>query len=144
MLCLLKFFKRREAGRFVGRARVRDAVTHATATRNGLADYVVDQLNTGTLELQTSGNVEVATLTFGGTAFGAATGGTATANAITPDSNATGGTAAKGVFKTSGATSIVFCSVTGSGGGGDIELNSAVISASQEVSLTSLTYTASP
>jgi len=119
------------------------AVTHpATATRNGLADYVVDQLNSGTLEIQTSGGTEVATLTFGATAFGDATGGTATANAITKDSSATGGTAARAQFKTSGGTAIVQCSVTATGGGGDITLSTVTIAATDEVSISSLTYSA--
>jgi len=36
----------------------------------------------------------------------------------------------------------VLCSVTATGGGGDITLNSIIISAGQTVSITSLTYTA--
>lgn len=133
-----------QAGRFVGRASTRDAVTHPTTVRNGLADFVVDQLDGGTLEFQTAGGVEVATLTFGAPAFGAAASGIATANAITKDTAATGGTIAKAVLKTSGGVATVNCSVTAAGGGGDIELNSVVISAGQEVSLTSLTYEAAP
>ena len=46
------------------------AVTHETAVRNGLADYTVDLIDTGTaspnlgyLEFQTSGDVECATVT---------------------------------------------------------------------------------
>jgi hypothetical protein len=119
------------------------AVTHpTTATRNGLADYVVDQLDGGTLEIQTSGGTEVATLTFGTPAFGAATGGTATANAITQDSSATGGTAARAQLKNSGGTAIVQCSVTATGGGGDITLSTVTIAASDTVSISSLTYSA--
>ena len=116
------------------------AVTHPTATRNGIADYVVDQLDGGTLEIQTSGDVEVATLTFGTPAFGAAASGTATANAITQDSSATGGTAAKAQLKNSGATAIVNCAVGASGS--DINLSSVSIGAGDTVSVSSLTYTA--
>jgi hypothetical protein len=116
------------------------AVTHPTATRNGIADYIVDQLNSGTIEIQTSGDVEVATLTFGVTAFGAAAAGVATANAITSDSSATGGTAAKAQLKTSGATAIVNCAVGTSGS--DINLSSVTIGAGDTVSISSLTYTA--
>lgn len=119
------------------------AVTHpTTATRNGLADYVVDQLNSGTVEIQTSGGTEVATLTFGNPAFGDANTGTATANAITQDSSATGGTAARAQLKTSGGTAIVQCSVTATGGGGDITLSSVSIGAGDTVTLSSLTYSA--
>lgn len=122
------------------------AVTHPTAVRNAIADLVVDGIDAGaaagTLEFQTAGSVEVATLTFGDPAFGAASNGTATANAITADNSATGGTIAKAVLQDSDGTDKVLCSVTATGGGGDIELNSVVVSAGQQVSMTSLTYTA--
>lgn len=116
------------------------AVTHLTATRNGIADYVVDQLDGGTLEFRTSGDVEVATLTFGTPAFGAASSGTATANAITSDTSATGGTVAKAALKTSGGTAIVFCAVGTSGS--DINLTSLSIGVGDTVSISSLTYSA--
>jgi hypothetical protein len=122
------------------------AVTHPTAVRTGIADFVVDQLDEGTppgtLEMQTSGDVEVATLTFANPAFGAASSGTATAGTVTSDTNATGGTIAKARWKNNAGTDKVLCSVTGTGGGGDIELSSVVVSAGQTVSLSSLTYTA--
>lgn len=124
------------------------SVTHPTAIRNSLADLVVDAIDAGaaagTLEFQTSGNVEVATLTFSDPAFGAAAAGTATASAITQDSSATGGTIAKAVAKDSNGTTVFTCSVTATGGGGDITLNSVVVSAGQAVALSSLTYSAPP
>jgi len=122
------------------------AVTHPTATRTGIADYVVDQLDLNTppakLVFQTSGGTTVATCTFSNPAFGAAASGVATASAITADSSAVGGTVAKAEMRQGGGTAIVLCSVTATGGGGDITLNSIVISAGQQVSITSLTYTA--
>lgn len=122
------------------------SVTHPTAVRNAIADLVVDLIDAGagagTIEFQTAGSVEVATLTFSDPAFGAASGGTAAASAITADASATGGTIAKAVVKDSNGTEVFSCSVTATGGGGDIELNSLVVSAGQQVSLTSLTYTA--
>lgn len=122
------------------------AVVHTTAIRNAIADLVVDAIDAGaaagTLEFQTAGDVEVATLTFSDPAFGAAAGGTATASAITSDTSATGGTIAKARLKSSTPTEVLSCSVTATGGGGDIELNSLVISAGQQVSVSSLTYTA--
>jgi hypothetical protein len=84
----------------------------------------------------------VATLTFGNPAFGAAANGVATANAITADASATGGTIAKARLKNAAGTDKIICSVTATGGGGDITLNSVVTSAGQQVSITSLTYTA--
>ena len=122
------------------------AVTHPTTVRNSIADLVVDLIDAGaaagTLIFQTSGDVEVATLTFSDPAFGAAAAGVATASAITADASATGGTIAKARIKDSNAVEVLACSVTATGGGGDIELNSVVVSAAQQVSVSSLTYTA--
>lgn len=122
------------------------AVTHATAVRTGIADFVVDQLDEGTppgkLKFKTSGDVVVATLTFSNPAFGAAASGTATASAITSDTNAVGGTIAKATMENAAATIKVTCSVTATGGGGDIELSSVVVSAGQTVAMTALTYSA--
>src|SRR3990167_2651775 len=124
------------------------AVTHPTLVRTGIADFVVDQIDEGTppgtLVFQTSGDVEVATLTFANPAFGAAASGTATAGAIVSDTNATGGTIAKARFKNNAGTDKVLCSVTGTGGGGDIELSSVVISAGQTVATSDLTYSGPP
>jgi hypothetical protein len=122
------------------------AVTHGSAVRDGIANFVVDQLDEGTppgtLVFQTSGDVEVATLTFATTAFGAASSGTATAAAITSDTSATGGTIAKARLKNAAGTDKIICSVTATGGGGDITLSSVVVSAGQTVALTALTYSA--
>lgn len=124
------------------------ATTHPVAVRNGLADFVVDQLDEGTppgkIIMQTSGAVTVATLTFANTAFGAAAAGVATAAAIVSDTNAVGGTIAKAELRNAAGTAKVLCSVTATGGGGDIQLSSVVVSAGQTVSLSSLTYAAPP
>jgi hypothetical protein len=123
------------------------AVTHGTGTRTAIADAVVDRLDvggTGTLVLRTSGDVEVATLTFSATAYGAAVAGVATAAAITADASATGGTVAKAAQVGVTHGDVILCSVTATGGGGDIEANSVVISAGQNVACTSLTYAAPP
>lgn len=123
------------------------ALTHPASVRNSLADLVVDLIDAGagagTLEFQTSGDVEVATLTFADPAFGAASAGVATANAIVDDTNATGGTIAKFVVEDSNSTEVFRGTVTATSGGGDIELSSVVISAGQTVSVSSLTYAAS-
>ena len=124
------------------------AVTHPTAVRTGIADFVVDQLDEGTppglLVFQTAGSVTVATLTFSNPAFGGAVAGVATASAITSDTNAAGGTTTKAELRNAAGTPKILCSVTATGGGGDITLSSAIISAGQTVSMTSLTYTATP
>ena len=122
------------------------AVTHPTSVRTGIADHVVDQLDAGTppgkIVMQTAAGAAVATLTFANPAFGAASNGVATANAIVADSNAVGGTIAKAELRQGAGTPIILCSVTATGGGGDIQLNSEMISEGQQVSLTSLTYAA--
>lgn len=123
------------------------ALTHVTAVRNTLADAIDDAVNAGagagTLEFQTSGDVEVATLTFSDPAFGAASSGTITAGTITDDTNATGGTVSKFRIFDSSSTEVLSGTVTATGGGGDIELSSVSVGAGDTVSLTSLTYTAS-
>lgn len=122
------------------------AVIHTTATRNALADLIDDRVNAGagpgTLVFQTAADAEVATLTFSDPAFGAAAAGVITAAAIASDTSATGGTITKARFFDSNALEVLQCSVTATGGGGDIELNSVIVSAGQSVSVTSLTYAA--
>lgn len=124
------------------------AVTHPAVVRNAIADLVRLRVDAGpaagTLEFQTAGDVEVATLTFSDPAFGAAAAGTCTAAAITADAGATGGTIAKARAKDSTGAEVFACSVTATGGGGDIQLNSVVISAGQQVAITSLTYSSPP
>jgi hypothetical protein len=105
---------------------------------------LLDVGGTGTLEFQTSGGVEVATCTLSATAFGAASNGVATANAITNDSNATGGTVAQFEMKNNAGAVVISGSVTVTGGGGDIELSSVVVAPGDAVAVTSLQYTAAP
>jgi len=123
------------------------AVTHPTPVRDGICNHVVDQLDEGTppgkLIMQTSGSSNVAQLVLSTTAFGASTNGIATAAAITPSSNLTSaGTIAKAVLNNAAGSNKILCSVTATGGGGDIELNSVIVSDLQEVSISSLTYAA--
>ena len=120
------------------------AVTHPTTVRNTLADTVVDLLDAGAgaglLIFQTSGDVEVATLTFSDPAFGNASSGTATANSITDDTSATGGTTDRFDAEDSNNTDVFYGSVGTSGQ--DINLSSVAIGANDTVSVTSLTYSA--
>lgn len=123
------------------------AVTHSPAARDDLANRIATLVNTGagsnaTLEFQTSGDVEVATCNFSATAFGAASSGTITANAIASDTDATGGTVAKAVIKDKDGDIVLSGTVTTSGGGGDIIMSSLSVGAGDTVSASSLTYTA--
>ena len=120
------------------------ALTHPTAVRNTVADAVCDSIDTGgagSLIFETSGDVEVATCTFGSPAFGAASSGTCTANAITSDTDATGGTIAKFKIQNGSAADAGFAGNVQTSGG-DINLSSLVIGAGDTVSMSSLTYSA--
>lgn len=126
--------------------RMWGAVTHPTAVRTLLANTVVDLIDAGSaagyLEFDTSGDAEVATLPFGDPAFGNAASGVATANAITSDTNATGGTIAKAFAADSDDTPVFLCAVGTSGS--DINLSSLAVGAGDTVAVSSLTYTAPP
>lgn len=123
------------------------SLTHITAIRNAIADACVDLIDSGSLDAQgdlvfmTVGDVEVATLPLSNPSFGAAAEGVATANAISDDTNATGGTIAKFKLQDRDNNEVVRGSVTVTSGGGDIELSSLVIGSGDTVSLSSLTYT---
>lgn len=95
----------------------------ATAGRNAAANGIVDLLDSGTIVGQTSGGVEVFTCTFGATAFGDASTGVATANAITSDTSATGGTVAKAKYMTSGGAEVAEITVSILGGAGEMQLD---------------------
>jgi len=125
-------------GRMIG------AVTHPTSVRNTVADAVVDLVDAGagagTIQFQTSGQVEVATLTYSDPAYGSAAAGTATANSITSDTNATGGTVAESHHYDSDSTE-VFATAVGTSGS-DINLSSLSVGSGDTVSMSSLTYSA--
>ena len=124
------------------------AVTLTTAARNAACNAVVDLVDAGagagTLEfLLANATTEVATLTFSDPAFGNAATGVATASAITSDTSATGNAAAATVakFKDSDGTEVLRCSVTVTGGGGDITLTNNVIATGETVAVNPLTVT---
>jgi len=129
------------------------AVTHTTAVRTATADFIVDQIDPGgpgKLKFRLTGSAgspgtAAATLTFAATAFGAASGGTATAAAITSDTNATGNASpvATATLETAGGTVIVHCEVAAAAS--DINLTGGLtIGAGDTVSCSSLTYSAMP
>lgn len=122
------------------------AVTHSSTVRTDVADFITAKLDVGgagNIQFQSAGSTAIAALTFATTAFAAASGPSSTSNTITADTNAVGGTITKAALRTNGGSTILACSVTSSGGGGDIELGSVVISAGQTVDLDGgLTYTA--
>ncbi len=125
------------------------AVTHSTAARNAATDAVTNLLGgTAKLVFRLSGTVgspgtAVATLSMSATAFGAASSGTATANAITSDTNATGNASpvATATLQTGAGTVVIHCAVAASGS--DINMtNGLTVNSGDTVSCSSLTYTA--
>ena len=126
------------------------AVTHSTAARNAATDAVTALISTsGNLVFRISPSTvsapgtAVATLPLSATAFAAASSGTATANAITSDTNATGNASpvAFATLQTSGGTVVIQCAVAASGS--DINMtNGLTVAAGDTVSCSSLTYTA--
>ena len=118
------------------------AVTLSTTGRNLLCDAFVDALDGGKIKFRatSSSGTVLAVLTFGTPAFGAASTGVATANAITADSSAdASGTAVAATIHKSDDTELCSCSVSTTGA--DINLDNNVIAATQEVGLDSLTIT---
>jgi hypothetical protein len=125
------------------------AVTHSTAARNAATDAVTALIGaSGNLVFRLSGTIgapgtAVATLPLSATAFGASASGTATANAITSDTNATGNASpvANASLQTSGGTLVIHCAVAASGS--DIDMsNGLTVASGDTVSCSSLTYTA--
>lgn len=117
--------------------------TLTTAARNAACNAIVDLVDAGagagTLQFETSGDVEVATLTFSDPAFGNAATGVATASSITSDTNATGGTIAQASFYDSDSTKVL--EATCGTSGADINLSSLSVTAGDTVSVSSLTVT---
>ena len=127
------------------------AVTHPDAFRSTVADLVDSTLSTAAvLKFRLTGTAgspgtAAATLSFGNPAFGAASAGVITANAITSDTNATGNASpvATATLETGGGTVVVHCAVAASGS--DINLSGGLtIGAGDTVACSSLTYTAMP
>lgn len=125
------------------------AVTHTTAARDAATNAVTALIGaSGNLTFRLSGTVGtpgtvVATLPLSATAFAASSSGTATANAITSDTNAAGNASpvANAALQTSAGTLVIHCAVAASAS--DINMsNGLTIAAGDTVTCTSLTYTA--
>lgn len=129
----------------------------STAVRNAMVDGMVDLADAGsgagTVEIRdgsqpagpassASGTTLLATLTLGDPAFGAASGGTATAASITGDNSAdASGTATWFRVKDSSGNALWDGSCSESGGGGDMILDDTDIVMGGEVNISSWTVT---
>lgn len=122
------------------------SLAHVAAVRNTLVDAILTAIGVGSADAQgdlvfmTSGDAEVATLNLSAVA-GVVAGAVLTYNAISDDTNATGGTIAKFKIVDRDNNEVYQGTVTVTSGGGDIELSSLLIAATDTVSLSSLTYT---
>ena len=124
---------------------------YVTALRNARADEITAAIGSnGLLRIYdgtrpaTGGAATtlLAELALGATFAPAASGGVLTANAITQDASANAtGTATWFRLTTSGGTAVVDGSVTATGGGGDLELNTTSLVSGGPVAVTSLTIT---
>lgn len=128
------------------------ALTFSIARKNASLDSQFDVLNSGffrvysgtrpaTPDTALSGNTLLAELTFGATAFAAATGGTKTANAIgaTTNAAATGTATFFRAFQSNGTTAVADGTVGTSAT--DAIINSVAIQAATTVSCSSFVIT---
>jgi hypothetical protein len=117
------------------------------AARNVAGTALTDLLNTGSVEIRTGTSPGVdsaatgtllATLPLSASAFGTWAAGSATANAITQDASADA-TGTAGYFRglSSGSAAVVDGTVSATGGGGELELNTVSIEAAATVDITS-------
>lgn len=127
------------------------AVTHVNSVRTSMGDAAVDAIDAGTTDttgdliFMATGDSTCARLAWSATpAFGATTSGVATMNAINNDTSALGGTVSLFKFQNRNNVEVMRGTVTQTGSGGDIELSSVVLSPGDTVSISSLTYTATP
>lgn len=126
---------------------------YTAAVRNLRLDQSFDPSNSGFIKIYSgtapatadtalSGNTLLSTLTLGSTAFGAASSGVKTANAITSDSDAAAtGTATFFRLTTSGGTVITQGSVGVTGSGSAIEFPTVTINQHDRVDLSSFVVT---
>lgn len=120
------------------------ALTLETSLRNVLADAITGELDTGAtfaqMLLETSGDVEVATIVFQNPSFGSASTGVITLNGVPlSDTNATGGTVAQFSLEDRDGTKALEGVVQVSGA--DLDLSSLSVGATDTVELTSFTIT---
>lgn len=131
------------------------AIRLADDTRDPMVNACVDLIDAGagagTLKIRTgpqpadaddaaTGTLLV-TITLPDPAFGASAAGTATAGAITPVAAAATGTAGWFRVEDSDANTVFDGNVTATGGGGDLELNTTSLVASENVTISAFTFT---
>ena len=127
-------------------AATREAALAAFAARcNGGTITIYSGTQPVTPDTALAGNTALATLTFSATAFpagaDASNSSTISANTITGSNAINNGIATCARVTTSGSAVVCDLTVSASGGGGDLIINSTSISSGAAVSCTSLTVT---
>jgi len=123
------------------------SITHVTAVRSALADLIDSLINTGggtaVLRLRDS-TTTIVDFSLANPAFGAASSGVITLAGVPIAAvAAAAGDVDNFQILDRGGALVLSGSVTGAGGGGDIEVSNISIASGQDCSLESLTYTAS-
>ena len=129
--------------KFPAAFRTTRANTHTTRAGNGALLRIYDGTRPADADTAVGAQVLLAELTCGSPFAGAAASGVLTAHAITQDSSAhASGTATWfRLVDSAGTTTVLDGSVTATGGGGDLQLVTTTITASQPVQITSFVLT---
>lgn len=135
-------------------AIVRLSTAAQNASANAIAALVDADAGAGTLKIYSgavpaTGNTDpagtlLATVAFAVTAFGAASGGTITAVDPAAVTGVGAGTAAVAIIEDASGDNVLVGDVTGTGGGGMIELATTTISVGLTVDITAFSYTQPP
>jgi hypothetical protein len=120
------------------------AVTNETSTKNQVTDYKCGLINGGSVLLR-EGTTTIATIVLPNPAFGGASNGIATANAITPV-NASASTSGSGVDNyqvRDDANAVKWSGTVGeSGSGADMIIQNVNVNENQQIAITSWTHEA--
>lgn len=126
------------------------AITHSTATRNAMGDAMGDQVDAGTTDAQgdfvlieSSGPTDLVEINLQNPAFGSpSTGVKPLAGTPLENTASSSGTADTFEIRNRDNAAVIDGTVTGTGGGGDVEIDVTSISSGQTIELDSLTWTA--
>ena len=125
------------------------AITHPNAVKQAYADWMVDQLDTGTgdttgdMIIATTATATLVTIDMSATAFGAAsTAGVATMSGSPSGTAGATGTADNFTLRNKANTAKILGAVAATGS--DLNLSSTSINSGDKVKITSFTYTAMP
>lgn len=125
------------------------ALVHSTATRNAVADLVVDRIDAGSgagkIKFYTAGGVLMGEATFADPAFASASGGSATMTAGSIVSTISlAGTNVMASFKIEDSSANEVFNGTVATSGGDLNLTSITFNQNDTLTINSITYTAMP